>query len=114
MSKVGILGGINLIKWFYLLDDIHFANNAKKDTFVWRSNLSANVPFKLFNLKPSLKIFDEFSFDLKEGEGTRNDEGLGVNMPFTSFLSGYLGWRHADRIHSYDTDYIESVVTVTF
>lgn len=114
MSKTGILAGINLIKWFYLLEDIHFANNTKKDIFVWRSNVGANCPFNLFNLKPSLKIFDEFSFNLEEGEGSRNDSGLGINVPFTEFLSGYIGWRHADRIHSYDTDYIESVVTLTF
>lgn len=112
MSKIGGLAGINLVKWLSLTEDIYYIE--KKEDFIWRSKLAISIPFELFDIKPSFQIFEEFRFNMNEGEGSRNDVGIGIGVPVTDFLLLYAGWRHTDRIHSYDTDYIESKLTLSF
>ena len=112
LSKAGGLASINLVKWLSLTEDIYYSDKPQ-DTY-WRSNLTASFPFEVFELNPSLKIFEEYRFNIDEGEGARNDVGVGVEVPLTEIFKCYLGWRHADRIHSFDTDYVETKVTLSF
>jgi hypothetical protein len=111
-NKVGGLAGLKILKWLSVTEDIYYSDKSKDTT--WRSKLTASFPFEIFNSKPSLKIFEEFRFNLDEGEGNRNDVGVGIDVPLTDIFSCYLGWRHADRIHSYDTDYVETKLTLSF
>ncbi len=115
VSRFGGEAGIDLLKWVYWGEQIYYAWYKRDyDRFVLRSKLTFNFPFKVFSLNPSLRIFEEHRYSLTEGEGFRNDVGVGVNLPVTKIFSCYLGWRHADRIHRFDTDYIEGKIVLNF
>ena len=115
VSRFGGELGINIFKWVYWGEQIYYAwYNRAYDRFVLRSKLTFNFPFKAFSLNPSLRIFEEHRYSLTEGEGFRNDVGVGINLPITKVFGCYLGWRHADRIHNFDTDYIEGKIVLNF
>lgn len=115
VSRFGGEVGINIFKWVYWGEQIYYAwYDRAYDRFVLRSKLTFNFPFKAFSLNPSLRIFEEHRYSLTEGEGFRNDVGVGINLPVTKVFGCYLGWRHADRIHNFDTDYIEGKIVLNF
>ncbi|MFH1855858.1 MAG: hypothetical protein ABH836_01345, partial [Candidatus Omnitrophota bacterium] len=112
VSKVGVVGAINIIDKLSLSKDFYYVDAAEE--YFWRTKLTYSIPFKMFKLEPSVKMFEEFRYNLTKGEGSRNDVGLGVQVPVVKHVNYYLGWRHAERIHSYDTDYIETMVIFSF
>jgi len=107
--------GIDLFKWLYWGEQVYYGwFDRYDDKFVLRSKLTFNFPFKVFSLDPSLRIFEEHRYDLSDGRGFRNDVGVGINLPISKIFGCYLGWRHADRIHRFDTDYVEGKVSLNF
>lgn len=107
--------GLDIFKWVYWGEQVYYGwFDKQEDKFVLRSKLTFKFPFKFFDLNPSLRIFEEHRYNLNEGEGFRNDVGVGVNLPLTEIFGCYLGWRHADRIHKFDTDYIEGKIVLNF
>lgn len=62
----------------------------------------------------SLNIFEEYSINLEECTGEYCETGIELNYDFKKTCSLGFGWRHTDRIHNFDTDYVSTSLTLNF
>ena len=93
----------------HMLDYMAFdANNNSIDT-------TTKIRLDLALLKDlSLHIFEEYSINIEEGRDEYCETGAEVSYsPKDSYSIG-IGWRHTDRIHNLDTDYVSSSLTLRF
>ena len=65
-----------------------------------------------FNLKGF--IIGEYTYDMNEGKGRRNEIIIGLSAPLGKHWEAGLNWRHIDRIHYFDTDTFEASATLVF
>ena len=65
-----------------------------------------------FNLKGF--IIDEYTYDMNEGMGRRNEVIIGASAPLGKYWEAGLNWRHIDRTSYFDTDTFEASVTLVF
>lgn len=115
VARLGAAAGMDFFKWLYWEEDIHYAwYDTESDCGMLRSKFTIDIPFSILNFEPSLVLFEEHSFNLNEGCGARNDVGANIKVPFTEGISCKAGWYHTDRIHSFDTDYFETKLDLTF
>lgn len=121
----GLEIGRDILPWFYfgqaiqsLLrnEDYEFRQIYKK-----RKNVESETKFLLSHnlisgekIKLTGFILDEYTYDFNGGVSTRNEIAAGLIMPLNKHLETQINWRHIDRIHFYDSDVIESVVTLIF
>ena len=61
-----------------------------------------------------LKLFEEYSINLEEGRDEYNEIGAEIIYNLKDSCSLGVGWRHTDRIHNLDTDYVTSSVKLRF
>lgn len=57
--------------------------------------------------KLTLELLEEYTYAAQEHKATRNEIGVNIIIPVFKHLALSCGWRHIDRIHSYDSDQIE-------
>ncbi len=70
----------------------------------------------LKNDKFELKAFavNEYTYDFRRGAGIRNELCGGLVLPIGKNIETDLAWRHIDRIHYYDSDVVETSITLVF
>lgn len=125
-TELGTELGIDLFKWLYFGESLQYVFQDRKileresrlpqnkNFPELETRLVATFPFKIKTLNPKLYILEEHTFNLKEGEGTRNEIGAGFNLQINKHIEILLGWRHVDRIHDYDSDQLETALTFKF
>ncbi len=115
--ELGIEFGMSVFKWLYLGESLQYAwlrpgdNVSEAETrltFDWPLNFGF-----LSNEKTKLQAFEEHTFNMEEGAGTRNEVGLMLLHNLTKHSKVSLGWRHVDRIHDYDSDQITASIILT-
>ena len=62
----------------------------------------------------SLRVFEEYSINIEKGRDEYIEIGSEVIYSIKDSCSIGIGWRHTDRIHNFDTDYVSSSLTLRF
>ncbi len=62
----------------------------------------------------ALDIFEEYSYNIEEGKEEYCESVAELIYNFKESCSLIVGWRHIDRVHRFDTDYITSSVSLKF
>ena len=120
-SRIELGGEIGwaFTSWAYLGSGLHRAwVSPDRDRFEWeiRPVFAFPLPFLKVRSEPiELYAMDEYTYDLSEGSGIRNEIAAGVQVPLPiPHLSLLAGWRHLDAIHSTDSDQLEGLLQVQF
>lgn len=131
-NEVGVRAGVYLddylpIPWGIQLnprlDLQHAWLDGAGDQFELELGADLEIPMPV-RIAPEMPVFlyafEEWTYDFRDGKGTRNEVGAGIGIPclrgetgrFT--LTPKVGWRHLDFIKGADTDYLEILVELTF
>ena len=120
-SRVELGGemGVQLLPWFYAGHGIHQAwLSPERDRPEWEIRTLVHIPLSLLkiNRKPvGLYVLNEYTYDLREGRGVRNEVAAGFKVPLpVPRLSAMLGWRHVDPVHFPDMDQLEASLQAEF
>ncbi|RKY30213.1 MAG: hypothetical protein DRP74_07450 [Candidatus Omnitrophota bacterium] len=116
---------MNITPWFYLGESVQkgwmYENYEYYSIFDKRDYTEAEtrIIFShgiLENEKIKLKGFAlaELSYDFHKKEGVRNELVAGVILPINKNFEAELNWRHIDRVHYYDSDVVETALTLIF
>lgn len=104
----------------YLGQSIQFISGQMLDymTFKPDSN-SIDATSKIVLNLPLLKDFslrasEEYSLNLEFGRDEFCETAIEIVYSFENSHSAAIGWRHTDRIHNFDTDYLSSSITLRF
>ncbi|MFC1621530.1 hypothetical protein ACFL2G_04410 [Candidatus Omnitrophota bacterium] len=116
----GIKAGKSFWEYLYISQSIQFISGEMLDymafdagsySFDATTKIGVKVPFlEDFNLS----IFEEYSVNLEEFKDEYCETIAEVQYTPVDLLSVGIGWRHTDRIHNFDTDYVTSSVTLRF
>ena len=124
-KELGIEIGRDVTGWFYIGEAIQgvWVKDDYRDSGIYKKRDYAESETKLLfsrtlldNEYVNLKgfILDEFTYDFGEGRGMRNEIAIGVIMPIGKYAEADIHWRHIDRIGHYDSDVLETVLTLVF
>lgn len=117
--EMGAELGLRPFAWLYLGQGFHQAWLVPgRDGPEWESRILFSVPIQRLTVRGeplSLYALNEYSYNLREGEGIRNEVALGVRapLPWERFFLR-VGWRHVDAIHDGDVDQVESALELFF
>lgn len=119
-----ISAGVQLEKYFlkyiYFEESVQFIAGQILDYMSFSSgNQSLEATTKVGFLFPlskkiSLKIWNEYSYNLEKGEAGLNELIVETHYKPNKVLEIAVGWRHTDRIHNFDTDYVTSSIALNF
>ncbi len=86
------------------------------ETTEWESRLviTPDIGWGIFKEQAKLHIFDEYTYDIKRGQFTFNDVGIGVDFEINEYLTIPISWRHTDRVHDFDADSAEISLLLSF
>lgn len=59
-------------------------------------------------------VYNDYIYEFNQGAGICNEVVVGVTIPVGKYTKVGLNWRHIDRIHYYDSETIESSLTLSF
>ena len=89
----------------------YMAFDADSYSFDTTTTIGITLPFLTHY---SLRVWEEYSVNLEHGRDEYTETLAKINYaPKDSYSLG-LGWRHTDRIHNLDTDYVSLSIQVDF
>jgi len=116
----GLEAGISFWKYFYIGQSVQIISGKMLDYMVFDAD---NYPFDTTTkIGLELPFLDVFSFYISEEHSIHIEKGRGeycetiaevLYAPVDLFSVG-IGWRHTDRIHALDTDYVSTSLTLRF
>ena len=84
----------------------------------WEIRTTFDIPLPFFKVRSTpagIYLMNEYSYNLEQGAGARNETGAGLLVPLpVRHFSLLLGWRHVDRIHFTDMDQFEGTLIAEF
>jgi len=107
-------------KYAYLGESVQFIAGQILDYMAFSpGNMSIEATTKtgfLFPLskKFSLRVLNEYSYNLEKGTAGLNELLVEACYNLNKDLGVGVGWRHSDRIHDFDTDYVSSSIALHF
>lgn len=117
----GVEIGKDVFEWFYLgeaIQRVWYKEDFQERQVYKRGNDTESETRLLLSHKLISKLggffLNEYTYDFNKGAGIRNEAVLGLVMPLNKYLEAQIDWRHIDRIHFYDSDNFEAVVTLIF
>ncbi len=119
-----LLAGVEASKsfweYFYVSQSIQLISGEMLDYLVFDVNgqsldTTTKIGVKLPFLEDfSLSIFEEYSVNLEKGRDEYCETIAEVQYAPVDLFSVGIGWRHTDRIHALDTDYVSTSFTLRF
>ena len=109
-----------IFKYFYVGQSLQFISGQMLDYMVFDADSrSIDTTTKIIFKYPlleylDLKLFEEYSINLEEGRDECNEVGAEIIYNLKDSCSLGVGWRHIDRIHTLDTDYVTSSIKLRF
>ena len=109
-----------LFRYFYVGQSFQFISGQILDYMTFGADsrsidTTTKIIFKYPMLKHlDLKLFEEYSINLEEGRDECNEIGAEIIYNLKDSCSLGVGWRHTDRIHNFDTDYVTSSIKLRF
>ncbi|MBL7084884.1 MAG: hypothetical protein ISS43_02110 [Candidatus Omnitrophica bacterium] len=87
-----------------------------QETTEWESRFVFTPPLRWWHFKDklTLRLFEEYTYDFTRGQGTINEVGVSLDWQVHEGLKLPIGWKHIDRIHDFDQDYLEFAVEFSF
>lgn len=126
-GEAGIEIGVDIFDWLYVGESFQYTRyNYDWENYIWHPRIKyayeaeTRTMFSLpiYEISQGKKIIayalDEFTYSFKLSEGTRNEAVLGLIIPVTKHVDIGFDWRHIDRIHDFDSDAIETSLTLHF
>lgn len=107
-------------KWLYLGQSLQFMSGEMLDYMAFKvDNISIDSTTKIAIGIPiiedlCLSLFEEYSINIEKGRDEYCETGIELNYDIRGHCSIGAGWRHTDRIHNFDSDYISSSITLNF
>ncbi|MBU0759432.1 MAG: hypothetical protein KKA34_03635 [Candidatus Omnitrophica bacterium] len=107
-------------KWLYIGQSIQFISGEMLDYMVFNTgnnsvDSTTTVAFDLpLRKNLSLCLFEQYATNLEKGRGEYCETGIELSYNFKESYTLGFGWRHTDRIHNLDTDYVSSSFTLSF
>lgn len=89
----------------------HMSFESDSHSFDSTTKIGFKVPIMKYF---SLNISEEYSFNIEEGEGEYVEILADLNYTAQDLYSIGIGWRHTDRIHSFDSDYLSFSFALNF
>ena len=81
---------------------------SEKNRLETESSLLLNIPPPTWKWKINLYVLEEYTYALTLGEATDNEFSAGLRIPLKKLKTTLLlGWHHLDRIHQFDSDFLE-------
>lgn len=119
-----LLSGLEIGKsfsdYFYVGQSIQLISGEMLDYLVFDVNgqsfdtttkIGLEVPFlETF----SFRLFEEYSINLEKGRDEYCETIAEIQYAPVDLFSVGIGWRHTDRIHALDTDYVSTSLTLRF
>ncbi|MDP8230682.1 MAG: hypothetical protein P9L93_06220 [Candidatus Gorgyraea atricola] len=119
-----LLSGLEIGKsfsdYFYVGQSFQFISGEMLDYLVFDADsysfdtttkVGLEVPFlEVF----SLRLFEEYSINLEKGRDEYCESIAEILYAPVDLFSVGIGWRHTDRIHALDTDYVSTSLTLRF
>ncbi len=124
-KEIGIEIGKDIFPFLYLGESLqqvwmkedyrYYSQYESRDQFEAETRLMLKHDL-ISNDSIKLKCFvaNEYTYDFNNGKGVRNEIVGGFVMPFGKHIETDLVWRHIDRIHHYDSDVVETSITLIF
>ncbi len=124
-KELAVAVDVPLTSWFTLTQDLratwykedmrdygsiekeYFTESAT--TLMFKKVLLDNLDFKLEGFFSNVYLFN-----LDKQEATRNELCVGLVLPVNEHFKSQIDWRHIDRIHYYDSDTLEAILTWEF
>ena len=107
-------------KYFYLGQTIQFISGQFLDHMAFKvDNTSIDATTKIGFKVPiwksfSFRFFEEYTLNLEKGRDECSEVGTEIEYKSKGAWSIGIGWHHTDRIHNFDTDYVNSSFTLEF
>ncbi len=117
---LGVEAEKKLFRYFYIGQSFQFISGQMLDYMVFDADSrSIDTTTKIVFSYPLLeyldfKLFEEYSINLEEGRDECNEVGAEIIYNLKDSCSLGVGWRHTDRIHNFDTDYVTSSIKLRF
>ncbi|MBU4148735.1 MAG: hypothetical protein KKB52_00100 [Candidatus Omnitrophica bacterium] len=112
--------GKYVYKWLYLGQSLQFMSGEMLDYMAFEvDNRSIDSTTKIAIGIPiiedlCLRLFEEYSINIEKGKEEYCEIGIELNYDIRGYCSIGIGWRHTDRIHNFDSDYISSSIILNF
>lgn len=97
-----------------MLDYAHFKTHNRSIETVTKIVTKFPIFKNSFSEKLNLRLFEEYTYNLEKGRVNLNEVGAEMDYMLSQNSSIGIGWRHTDRIHTFDTDYVTSSFTLHF
>ncbi|MFC1666869.1 hypothetical protein ACFL0P_03240 [Candidatus Omnitrophota bacterium] len=117
---LGLEMGRTFWEYFYIGQSIQFISGEMLDYMAFSVNSNSidtttKIALNLSLAKDlSFRAFEEYSLNIEKGRDEFSETGVEIVYKFKDSHSVGIGWRHTDRIHNFDTDYISSSITLRF
>lgn len=126
-KEIGFEFGTDIFPWFYAGESFQYSRyNYDWVNWLWHPRIkhAAEAETRLKFMLPVCQlseerkiiayVLNEFTYSFKLTEGTRNEVVLGITIPVAKYVDIGFDWRHIDRIHDFDSDAIETGLTIVF
>ncbi|MDP8260466.1 MAG: hypothetical protein P9L96_05700 [Candidatus Gygaella obscura] len=124
-KELAVALDVPLTDWFTLTQDVRASwykedmrnyGIIEKEYFTESATTILLKHVLLDNTKLKLEGFfaNTYLFNLDKGEATRNELCVGFIFPVNEHFKSQIDWRHIDRIHYYDSDTLEALITWEF
>jgi len=86
------------------------------ETTEWESRFVISPPLQwgVFKERLTLRLFEEYTYDFRRGQGTFNEVGVILDWQVSQNLRLPIAFSHLDRIHDFDSDAIKFSLLFSF
>ena len=112
--------GFTLYKYFCISQTIQIISGEMLDYMVFDvGSYSTDTTTRIglhfpFLSRFSFQLYEEYSLNLEKGRGEYCETVAEISYRPKDLCSVGIGWRHTDRIHNLDTDYVSASLTLDF
>ncbi|MCK4248350.1 MAG: hypothetical protein KAX15_01065 [Candidatus Omnitrophica bacterium] len=122
--EIGLEAGLQLTKFLYIGQSFNYIWR-DREKFVWpneneefseiENRIELKTRFYDWRVcKAQIYLFNEYLYNIDEGQAYMNVSRVGIMLKINDRVSIPIGWRHADRIHKFDSDHREISVIIDF
>lgn len=115
-KELGFEVGKKITDWLYWLEAFQYIWSFSNENIPELESrlLLKNKIFKFFSRELQGFILNEYTYNLEDGRGIRNEVSVGVEYLLFKHFSINLDWRHIDLVHEEDSDTVEGGFRLSF
>ena len=114
-QELGLELSHSLHRWFQWRESLQQVFlSPGKNVLEIESRLLFDFPLPPNQWNVHLYALEEHTYAITLGEITLNEITGGLRLPIKNLAAFWLGWRHVDRVHQFDSDLLEAGMDLTF